>query len=490
MNITQEIDVFLAGKIPRQLIERFDSDIDIPLVHSRCTGLLEMLNAYDPHHSKDVLKLAERVGAYWCRIVQSDVLYNRLAGLEAIEVSQADAKALASKVLNNELGLSDESDRRWVTYAVARWHDGAGKIYYRLAEYTQANDLLENAKQLAQHADLWYCLPDIQSNVVRANFEAQRIAGRPMNHETLIEEFRNLFSEVRDDSVDVAVPNINADLESFVTIPLQNISPQEKEFFRGISSLLHNWSVAYYDQYKKETKNEQNLDRSLELSQKSEAICRQLEDDYRLSQALNHQALIENERRNWNIARKLFEEVTTRKWIRGKRIARQRLAEIDADEGNFDRAFKTIEQLISELREERQRQRGELGYDNHFLYYTVNVVFKKILEAAQEKRVKLVERQLSYYQNLFQEEQLQMIRSVRNVVKISTYKNDFAKIFYPIYQDLIGGQIAPILTSEKTLNQKVELKHLEKAFSFVEEASSRELLDLLQSVQLDEEQEF
>lgn len=459
----QEIDDFLKGKKASELIQNFDVDFDVPFAYNRCIGLLEMLDAYEQDGADNDFKLAERVGAWWCRIVRSDLLYHLLEGLDCITASRADADKLTKKLLEKNFD-SATLDKQFMVYAAARWHDGAGKIYYRCNDSSEARLLFKQAEELAKQANLWYCLPDIQSNLVRAEYEEHQTAGYKAS---LKDKYQELYSQ-----------NLDIAKSQHIIVPqsclsegcLQNRPAQEREFLRGLASILHNLSLE---------EQKSDIQSSLHSSQKSKYICQGLSDKYRLAQALNHQGILALKAQDWNQARLRFEEVMTMPWIRGQRIAKQNLALLNARVGNCAKALHSLEELLDELQEERQRRGGDLGLDIRFYFFTVNAL-KQTLQQAEEQATLELERLTKYRQRLEQEE-MEMIRSVRKVVKIGSYKQAFAKTIYPLYLQKIAKQIQDIPHTKEQQQERHYREKLESGFTLVEEASSRELLDLLQS---------
>jgi CHAT domain len=462
MSFHQEIETFLQGKSALALIQCFDAEFDIPFTHSQCTGLLEMLGAYEPTDLEDDRRLAERVGAWWCRIIHADVSYNILDGLESIRASEFDAGRLRQRVIDRRFDSESPNEQmQKIAYIAARWHDGAAKIHYRCNDHTEARLLFHKARELVERANLWYCLPDIQSNCLRVDYEENRAVGRQI-------DLKTQYQELRDQTIQIAEQN---------HIPIPSLSEancslkysiQDKEFLRGLASIFHNLSLEL---------SKTDIESSHKTSQCSEAICRVLGDGYRLAQALNHQGLLALKRNNLQSARQCFQEVTDLPWQRGKLIAEQNLAKIDAQENLYDIAFQQITHLLDQVQKNNQRRGGDLGFDSDFHYFTVQA-FKSILERAIETQ-QINQENTQHYRKELSKEQLQMVRSIRKVVKITTYKTAFSQRVYPIYLQLIGDRIPQLLDQSSNLSVDQDSRSQEVTFTLIEEASSRELLDLL-----------
>lgn len=462
----QTVEKFLAGKTAREFIEQFDVDFDVPFKYNRCIGLLEMLGAYEQDGAENDLKLAERVGAWWCRIIRNDVLYHLLDGLESIAASRADADKLREKVLERSFDSAiPDKQQQFMAYAAARWHDGAGKIYYRCNDSSEARLLFKQAEELANQAKLWYCLPDIRSNLVRAEYEEHQTAG---DEASLEERYQQLCSETLSIAAEhqISVPESWPDEGS-----LQNKPAKEREFLRGLASIFHNLSL--------EEKKSNNIKDSLNSSQRSEYICRGLSDKYRLAQALNHQGILAFNSSLWETSNCHFQKVLTMPWIRGQGIAKQNLAKLDAQAGKFPDACDSIKNLLKELQDDRKRRGSDLGLDLSFYFFTIEA-YKYVLDQA-EKQQKLNIEELNSERQRLEEDQMEMIRSIRKVVKIGSYKQAFAKRIYPLYLNQIANHIKHIPNSKDEQQERDYRERLEEGFTLVEEASSRELLDLLQS---------
>ncbi|GAX36538.1 CHAT domain-containing protein [Nodularia sp. NIES-3585] len=461
----------LTHKSSKDIIRSFDVDFDIPFEHDVSIGLLLITGAFKPNSP-----LEDRVGANWCQIVVHDVNYRLLEGLETIEKSKSDAEKLTQFIKHLNFDSTNNIDK-YQAYVAARWHDAAGKIYYRVGEHTEARLNFEQAEKIVQSAKLWYCLPDIKSNFLRANYEENRIVSHQI-------DLASAYEELRLNTLDIAKnKNIKIPEPGKQNIYLQQESVENREFLRGLASILHNESVEYAKQGK--------IGLSLELSRKSEVICRSLSDKYRLAQALNHQAIralvaIEDRIKNplpeahqkfeevktafqsqdlYNIALELFIQVKNMPWKRGRQIAEQNIAKIYAYEGNFSKAVEVIK-LLDELESERQVRGGDLGLDNDFYSYTV-IALETVINTAEKANVEnLGDYSIGELRKRLQKEKLTEIRSTRKVVKVSMYKRDFANKFSPTYLGLIADELN---------------NDWEKAFSLIEEASCRELLDLLQT---------
>ena len=166
----EELERLVAQIDVAKLIETFDADFDVPLAYGTVIGVLYMKRAFEPRPDQDTADLAVTVGAYWCDIVRSDVEFDLRHGLARIDESAADAERLSLTVRAGN-GSGD-----FPAYVAARWSDGAGKILYRIGSHARGRMRFADACALAGMHDLWWCLPDLRSNLLRARLEEARQA--------------------------------------------------------------------------------------------------------------------------------------------------------------------------------------------------------------------------------------------------------------------------------------------------------------------------
>ncbi|GHJ43916.1 hypothetical protein Cs7R123_12580 [Catellatospora sp. TT07R-123] len=432
-----------------ELIRRYDADFDVPLRQRYAVGILRMLGAFDPVPGADGHARACRVGAHWCEIVRCDIGYDLIEGLRFVDASSADAELLVA-------GLAADPGRGFDRYAAARWHDGAGKIRYRLGSYARARMGFETAVALAEGGDLWWCLPDLRSNLLRASFDEERQAAAARQDADSV-------GALRDELID----RLHAEIERVRALAAargldlartDSRHPHEqREFARGYSSVLYNLAYALRER----SQSEQSLQLARESLRESLAVSLRLGDRYRIAQSRNQQALA-----GADDALELFEQVRQGDWPRGRMIARQQLADRRGGEPGAD----DLRLLLSELAAGEAAAFGA-GTDIELHAYTVQV-YEKILtrDAGQIP----AQRAGEFSQDLDGQYE-KMERSVRRAVAMPAYKRAYAKAVRPRFlariHDLVGG-------ASPTPGQ------VEEAFGLAEESSARELLDMLASAGL------
>ena len=450
----EELERLVAQIDVAKLIETFDADFDVPLAYGTVIGVLYMKRAFEPRPDQDTADLAVTVGAYWCDIVRSDVEFDLRHGLARIDESVADAERLSLTVRAGH-GSGD-----FPAYVAARWSDGAGKILYRIGSHARGRMRFADACALAGMHDLWWCLPDLRSNLLRARLEEARQAvgqgaDRPGEVIGELRAERQLCEQV------AAGRRIPVDGS-------RQAAARDREFLRGYSNLLHNLSYAIQDT---------DPAGSLATSEQASAISSALGDGYREAQALNHQALVISRHharvgRDKAEAEQLYERLLSLPWIRGRRIAVQNLARIRGDLTGA----RQLARLLDELAAEGPGRGGSAGLDIDLRAYTVAAYADVTARlAASQPGPETAELQRDARQR-----ELQMARSVRQVIALPAYKRAYSRTLRPVYLETIERRIG----TETPENQTPETERWEEALSLTEESSARELLDLISSTAL------
>lgn len=421
-------------------ISRYDAEFDIPMRHRYATGVLRMVEAFGTKWPMTV-----RVGAYWCEIIRADVEYDLLEGLRMVSLSRDAGEQLCEECM---AGMVDPGDE-FKPYVAARWSDGTGKILYRLGSFARARMAFESARDIAKRCNLWWCLPDIESNFIRSRFEEMKQTYGPTFVANGLLELVTELENVRF--------RLSQGLESRSVSLEGDPGVREKEFLRGYSSILHNLAVAYREQ--------ENLGDSLEASRESLVISEGLHDFYRIGQSLNHQARCQPEK-----AIELYEKLEKGEWRRGRLIARQNLARLS---GGIDG--------INMLRDVLKFLGGgsEDGMSTGFDIDLRSFSSRFFDELVQDLGKTLGTSDPSHYRTLLEEastRRLEMARSVRRVVATPAYKRAYAAAVRPNFLERVADLLADSDTADR--------EKMEQAFALTEESSARELLDLLSSVNL------
>jgi tetratricopeptide (TPR) repeat protein len=463
--IQAQVDAIVADEarfrpLVRRIVRSFNADFDAPLAHDRCLGVLTLLGVAEPPADRDDLdRLSGWLGAATCRITRADVGYQYLDALETIEASRADA-ARVEQILARAKGSEGAPI---ATYALARWLDAVGKIDYRFGDYSTAKLTFERAMRLAAGAGHASCLPDMESNVVRADFEARKTAGA--TNAELIESYAALKARVIGELAAAGVPGPSGWKADLRRLPMEG-----RERLRGVTSVLHNLSIAL--------EKSERYGEALVESELSADIGRALSDPYRYAQARLTQGRIRLEQRRLDEARACFVEVFESPWGRGRRIAAQSLGRIDADTqvGEYARAMDRFLEVFEAFQADRARRGADLGMDAPFLEETVQH-FRAALAAA---RGHLPDERLADLEQIARREGLHAARSVRRVVKVEKYKLIYSKTVRPAYLRETALRLADAARLGAQGGRDDEVAKTEDSILLLaEEATARELLDAM-----------
>ncbi|MFF9060906.1 CHAT domain-containing protein [Streptomyces sp. NPDC014882] len=439
------IRAFVEALDVEDLIMRFDVDFDAPMRQADATGMLRLARAHTKDPAAGARGVARRVGAHWCEIVQADVGYELLSALQLIEESQRDAERLMAWHTDGALDPADVFPH----YALARWHDGVGRIRYRLGSYTASRRVFGTAVEVAERAGLWWALPDLLSNHTRAQFEERAQAAREKDGGTDVEAFVPPMQETHDRILRQADEH-GVDTGS---VPDGSTPLRHREFLRGYSNALHNLATAL--------RQAGEVQESLRVTARSQALSEGLDDTYRVSQSLMNQAFCgDRPQERFATLRDIGRgegERARRGWERGRRIARQNLAKL----GGGPAGLAELARLLDELEDDAAGTGRRAGLDVDFYAYTVRAYREAAAALPEAERPGDV-----------LDRRIKMAESVREAIALPVYKRAYAEHVRPAYLRAIGKEV-----SRGGRRQE----HLERIVSLVERSSGRELLDLLAS---------
>lgn len=163
---------------PRELLSRFDCEHDLQMRPQVTLGVLRALSA---HESED---LAVRVGAAWAHILHADRTDVVRDGVAWIDRSRGLVAQLE--------GSRQASDDPFAAYVLARWYAAVGQIHLRSGDPRAARIALTAAAKRATRKDLWFCRPDILTNLLRAQLEERKQAGAEEPVATAVRRFSRL----------------------------------------------------------------------------------------------------------------------------------------------------------------------------------------------------------------------------------------------------------------------------------------------------------
>ena len=453
-------------RLLREIVRRFDVEFDLPLRHDYCLGLLMLLGATEPPAEDDMAGLTAYLGAATCRIARADIAYQYMEGLEAIEDSRVEADRLR-RLLDEGRGTGERTS---AACALARWLDAAAKIDYRLGDFTTARLKFGQAVAVAENAGILSILPDLRSNKVRAAFEEQRSITTKLataeaasaEQAAAFKQLRTTYAKLKDEVLGELEQRGLPEPPGW-TDELRKRAFEDRELLRGFSNVLHNHSIAL--------EGVKDYPGSLSESALSERLCRVLGDDYRLSQALLHQGRILFQQKDYPAAKVRFEELGRSPWKRGQRIAQQWLARIAVEAGEVEAAVDKFQALFADFERERARRGAAMGSDLPFEATTADH-FDAMLQASADR---LGDR-ASELLRLGRRERLRAVCAVRRVIKVTSYKRDYAKYVRPT---LLREAAIQLRQEPPAHEPKRRQQRDDNVLRLVEEATARELLDTL-----------
>lgn len=472
----------------RGLIKRYDSEFDLELNHDECIDELVKSGVEDLSTKAGTFEsLCLLVALSWCRIIKADVGNNLRESAIRRDECVVPAKLLAKwtkeRIQNGDV---TDKDTEFACNVLARWFDGAGKAHYRHKEYTEARQLFEQATIWVDQSDLWFLKLDLNSNFRRAEYEVDN-TGFGVEDPDASEEERKRFSDEIKEKRLARNKDLIAEYEKLLawgnkkaakkqleltkaqvaSNDLSRLPRKAKEFLRGYCSVLHNLSISY--------RLTGDTSKSLDLSLVSSCIAENLCDEYRLAQARLHQATI-YEMRAGNSkeypdaksrALELFSGMSRMAWRRGSLIGQQGeyrvLGLFAQDKDELHGAINGLRSLLARIRAGSNFVRGEQSADLEVYFFTVDSLNKLCSLASENHGFDDV--YVSELREFLADEQLAVLRSIRRVNTILTYKH------------LQNRRNAKVFNLH--INKAIVGKQDSSALSLLEESSGRELYDVL-----------
>ncbi|MBC7771815.1 MAG: CHAT domain-containing protein [Pyrinomonadaceae bacterium] len=222
----------------QSLIHQFFAIDDGRKRHPEVTGQLyqvRLLPPYEPDAGQAAPNelTALKVGAAACRMVELDVLYSLREGRAVMRLTQALFNDLKQQLVTGEW---NNEARQFGDYALIRWANAAGRIFYRNKDWPQAVSWMQaaadhsEASQMSLHAD-------VVSDYSRALFErtngsAQHEKGCEKAAGTMVEALARFI-----ENPNVTVANLGAALDE-LAFRIEACTDTEK--LKGVGNLLHN----------------------------------------------------------------------------------------------------------------------------------------------------------------------------------------------------------------------------------------------------------
>ncbi|KYF77090.1 hypothetical protein BE20_07155 [Sorangium cellulosum] len=454
----------------RAIIDRYDADFDALNRRSIALGALDMFLAGVDRNTADGEELAILVGQAWCRMVDSDIEYDLLRGVDLIERS----RSITERLLKQHQDSSAWSS--FATYVLARWHDAAGRINFRCGDMQSAAKCFKLAVELAKDRHN-RCFGDLASNLRRAEHDAAKQVGDRVNDDDLRRKFEELLfsyeAATQAPPVGLNLDALRKEVDSCASVwwrdrcspvdfpprPCRAAGDHEtRERLRGLSNIEHNLSIVL------KSLGQDLLAESRLHSERSALYAYSIADGYRFAQALRHMADMADGQDP--IREAMCKRIDKLPWPRGRLMAKQQLGRYLAATGKRDQAQALLDELLKFLSRQQQERGGDLGVDIELLRFTA----KNYRDAGAP-----IERAETH--------ELKAARSMRRVIKAALYRRRFKIDVLPLFTRAIERRINPLLSSGDDSSARQQLldrsEAVEELLGLVEEMTARELLDLL-----------
>jgi hypothetical protein len=428
------------------------------------------------------------LAASWARLVVRVDLTYKLA--EAYDIFESVNELAGSTVRSSPLSKQPQLSY----HIVARWHDGVGKLFYRIGKHAHAREHWEKAINVLEEASakrhsLQFLRPDIVSNLIRNEFEEedQPNSAKDSREARKREMRERLDSEINDQLAywRMTHPSIHellatsTDSSSELAKHVSALSCGDKERLTGLASLYHNHG---------------NPGMALR-------IARATGNEYRRLQARHDEALakkrdlmnaMENSANGSfadrsNDIEAIWKEIEkSHSWIRGRYLAEQNRLVLQRDmilhkndNAQFAQVagiFKKLKKLIDAIQianpyakcsdgNEIVKDTDLHGWTTIHLRNTFNLLCQLAVEQHQETER---ENKISEMKNTLMDEIREFLTQHRAAVTVSTYRKQFSFYFSAFYEELLGCSLEQ---NSDNIGQLVK---------DIEKYTAQELIDLLE----------
>lgn len=428
-----------------EVIRSYHADYDRTMRQDVALGVLTIAGAFSrPGSDRESLLL--RVGAQMCGMIRDDVHLETFSAKIRLLASKHDAEALTRFVDSN-----DSIER----YVLARWHDAAGRSWYRIGNHTRAMTEAQAALALVeQQPSLWWCWADVKSNLLRMRQEADAQVRR--------------VATVGESHYDEAIATAGRLHDTHIAAATLQ---QRIEHVRGMWNLHHNRMVV------------RGRDRLSSTLPEFESLRRELialvgpsefPDPYRQAQTLNQEAIqlkgLAIRKKDAGLLHRAmdrYRRLSEMPWPRGQFFARQHLPQLRVELDPQKRAESTLEilALCDEARSAQAGPGGREGFDLDRYYWTVDVA-RNIVQQPEP---------------VLDEHELGVSRAIQAIASVSAYKNAAQRYVMPSLQRAAERSFrrADQELARPHPDRRAQVACIDEAIALVEEVSARELLDLL-----------
>jgi hypothetical protein len=493
-----------------ETIRLFDS---FGSVYQTSEHLVDVLSGIGPPEdamTEDYRTLIAYVGATWAKMVDAieiefDLPYGMELFTESRNIAQVAEKRLALE--------THPTDPELPGFFLARWNDITAKLYYFSGDHLEAARYWDRAKYLIETHNVDFIKADVLSSRLRNQRELVRISTKNTSVEAIAKiekeyekkktdevkaEFDNLVAESQLQLIAFCIPANAADLDAIKQLQdqINDANWKDRGRLRGLANLYQN-----QDQFEKVRILATALRDELRLVQSCHAEAGKvwLSEEALLNLRNNDPKAPPYDRMLASNSANLWKQVRdSEAWKRGVIFARQHLARLDkevylhaAPNGDYSAKlwalYTGVEELINVIDSIQDRDEELCGRRPQFAVrdieqhgWTVKFALDMLEELEnfhdqQDHKIKAAwAERIASLDDRMREECIQMVRSHRRVIRISTFKTSFAahydRAFKRVYR-----HFAKRIESENNEATKREL--IRDAVLWVEESTCRDLLD-------------
>jgi hypothetical protein len=482
-------------------------------VYQTSEHLVDVLSGIGPPEdamTEDYRTLIAYVGATWAKMVDAieidfDLPYGMELFTESRKIAQVAEKRLAYE--------NHPTDPELPGFFLARWNDITAKLYYFSGDHLEAARYWDRSKDLIETHNVDFIKADVLSSRLRNQRELVRISTKNTSVEA-IAKIEKEYEKKKTDEVKAEFENLVAESQSKLKAFKIPANAADRDAIKQLQDQINdaNWKD------RGRLRGLANLYQNQDQFEKVRILATALRDELRLVQSCHAEAgkvwlsegallklrekdpkappydttLASNSANLWKQVR------DSEAWKRGVIFARQHLARLDKEvyfhaapkedhSAKLWALYTGVEELINVIDSIQDRDEELCGRRPQFAVrdieqhgWTVKFALDMLEElenfhARQDSKVKAAwAERIASLDDRMREECIQMVRSHRRVIRISTFKTSFAahydRAFKRVYR-----HFAKRIESEKNEATKHDL--IRDAVLWVEESTCRDLLD-------------
>lgn len=461
------------------LIRRFFAVDDGKKQHPEVTGALYQARLLPPYEPTSLIGdkelVALKVGAAACRIVELDVLYSLREGRSLVRLSRDSFNELQK--LLSEAGWTGPA-LAFGEYALVRWANAAGRIFYRNKDWPQAESWMRTAADRPGVRDL-SLFYDVLSDYARTVFERRRGSAQ---HEEGCRESVRIITEGLAHFATISNPTL-AGLAVEIDRIVAGINLcADPERLKGVGSLLHNLHVIggnWRPAMDGHADIAAVLPRVLDLAKVASA---RAGDEYRLEQIGHADArrTMVSDAGQIDAQKRLLEGMTRRNAL----VRRQQIALALADRARLQndpvaraQAKRELYDILDYLREQRERL-GPDYFDHDVHSYVLGHLTKP------ENKLMVIGESADYdgeEWDVLLREYRDLAESHRGLTSLARYKAELTAFVVDRMRETAGVHFRRVRWrgDAGAVVPREHVPEYEPIIDAVELASCRELLDVL-----------